>query len=679
MQSYGSLSLFYGGLESLLGPPKMYKGSLRNSMEQEHTGEKDAKSEFTTSNGVTTTAETEWEAVIAPRPQMYPERRGFREQHPEWCRVLKPLEEMINTMETDCNRRLRDDGHTEMIIEELVGGRLYTGPMYAKYNAVLRAKSGDPFLINVCESLCMGNSYTTTIHATNSCVIKLSKLTKAGKVYRGIKDAKLPKSFWVANSMGVRGGIEYGFSSTTTDESQAMHYAGAEDASDHASTVFQMQMGMVDRGADLSWLSQYPHEKEVLLPPLTGLEALETRVSSGMLVIEARLSLNMAAHTLEQVLSRRRKMLMDMRDGIALELRDGLDTKLGPYAVKVLEAAMNFNALHHAPEWFNNDENFAQVMQSTLRMQHELMANVQKLYAHNDKSEISFKGWGEKGLLGSRSTMLIGWVINRSSNAEVFIDLRNCNLTHDDGMVLARALASDGKRSEGAVPNLTSLDVRGNHQLQGEALAALIQAMKDEKPGHPRSVCGVTPLNTRLDVPRLFDQSESLVDTELIVAELESHLYSESVTAGMGGAVSGDVIQLNRRGGAGAMEKGNWIPLLWAAKMNHIQIATQLIKNGTNVNVQETAAAKSNKSTALHIACYKNHDRMARLLLEAGADTSIQDLNGQTAKQTAEKKNYAEVLNVLKEFESLQAGAKPGKDAKADKPEFKRSNAKAGK
>ena len=24
---YGSLSLFYGGLESLLGPPKMYKGA----------------------------------------------------------------------------------------------------------------------------------------------------------------------------------------------------------------------------------------------------------------------------------------------------------------------------------------------------------------------------------------------------------------------------------------------------------------------------------------------------------------------------------------------------------------------------------------------------------------------------------------------------------------------------
>ena len=104
--------------------------------------------------------------------------------------------------------------------------------------------------------------------ASNSCVIKLSKLTKAGKVWRGIKDATLPKEFWVPNEMGVRGGIEYGFSSTTTDKTQALFYAGSDELKDgDASTIFEMQMGMVDRGADLSWLSQYPHEKEVLLPP----------------------------------------------------------------------------------------------------------------------------------------------------------------------------------------------------------------------------------------------------------------------------------------------------------------------------------------------------------------------------------------------------------------------------
>ena len=64
--------------------------------------------------------------------------------------------------------------------------------------------------------------------------------------------------------MGVRGGIEYAFSSTTTDREQALLYANAstDPKSTQASTIFEMQMGMVDRGADLSWLSQYPHERE---------------------------------------------------------------------------------------------------------------------------------------------------------------------------------------------------------------------------------------------------------------------------------------------------------------------------------------------------------------------------------------------------------------------------------
>ena len=177
-------------------------------------------------------------------------------------------------------------------------------------------------------------------------------------MWRGIKDAKLPKSFWIANEMGVRGGIEYGFSSTSTAKEQALMYAGGggDKKEGDASTVFEMQMGMVDRGADLAWLSQYPHEREVLLPPLTGLEALDHTVEGGVLVIQSRLSLNMAAHTLEQVLSRRRKMLMDMCAGIELEVRDALDAKLGTLGVQMLNSALQFGPLSKPTEWFNDDE-----------------------------------------------------------------------------------------------------------------------------------------------------------------------------------------------------------------------------------------------------------------------------------------------------------------------------------
>jgi hypothetical protein len=90
----------------------------------------------------------------------------------------------------------------------------------------------------------------------------------------------------------------------------------------------------------------------VLLPPLTGLEALEHAVQGGVLVIKSRLSLNMAAHTLEQVLSRRRKMLMDMCSGIELEIRDQLDFKLGMLAIRTLKHALQFGPFSQDTEWF---------------------------------------------------------------------------------------------------------------------------------------------------------------------------------------------------------------------------------------------------------------------------------------------------------------------------------------
>ena len=39
-------------------------------------------------------------------------------------------------------------------------------------------------------------------------------------------------------------------------------------------TLFVIQLGQVDRGATLSWISQFPGEEEVLLPPLSNLEVV---------------------------------------------------------------------------------------------------------------------------------------------------------------------------------------------------------------------------------------------------------------------------------------------------------------------------------------------------------------------------------------------------------------------
>ena len=63
--------------------------------------------------------------------------------------------------------------------------------------------------------------------------------------------------FWTPNEFNVKGGVDFGFMSTTLDERVAMGYASRG----RVRVVFEMQMGMIDRGANLSWLSQYPFEQ----------------------------------------------------------------------------------------------------------------------------------------------------------------------------------------------------------------------------------------------------------------------------------------------------------------------------------------------------------------------------------------------------------------------------------
>ena len=62
---------------------------------------------------------------------------------------------------------------------------------------------------------------------------------------------------------------------------------------------------MVNRGANISWLSQFAHEAETLFGPLTGIEVLDTRIDGSVVEIICDFSINLTALTLEQVLGKR--------------------------------------------------------------------------------------------------------------------------------------------------------------------------------------------------------------------------------------------------------------------------------------------------------------------------------------------------------------------------------------
>ena len=60
-------------------------------------------------------------------------------------------------------------------------------------------------------------------------------------------------------------------------------------------------MGATDRGADLTWLSQYPHEEEILFAPLTSLEVMKIVDQGEITEIELRLNVNGHCRTLSGV------------------------------------------------------------------------------------------------------------------------------------------------------------------------------------------------------------------------------------------------------------------------------------------------------------------------------------------------------------------------------------------
>ena len=165
-----------------------------------------------------TTSEIEWEFVEDPNLKnlsKYGWVRGDRGGRAGGAaRRLRrqpwPPEYLRQRMEEQ-NARLAEGHHELLILDEAIAARLCTpvwgtnprreddrgaphvseprggtdtGPMYHKYNLVLRAKSDSEFIQKLKREACDDNDYVSTIHAINSCVVKMTKLMEPCKARR---------------------------------------------------------------------------------------------------------------------------------------------------------------------------------------------------------------------------------------------------------------------------------------------------------------------------------------------------------------------------------------------------------------------------------------------------------------------------------------------------------------
>ena len=175
----------------------------------------------------------------------------------------------------------------------------------------------------------------------------------------------------------VRGGVEYAFTSTTTDEQVARNYAQRGKVG----MIIEVQMGMVDRGAELEWLSQYPcapcalkplqivhycssaflptllcgrAEKEICFAPLTGVEVQGTRVEDSTLIVEARLSVNLSALTIEETVAKMQRSQVQLLGNMV----DELAFAGAPKPALAPIAALRSELSKRDPSYFNDAENF---------------------------------------------------------------------------------------------------------------------------------------------------------------------------------------------------------------------------------------------------------------------------------------------------------------------------------
>jgi hypothetical protein len=293
-----SLEAYYIGLEARLGPPDR---AVYETVESEHTEREDSKFTFSSASyEIMTTSRDEWKFVA--RPEEAGKYAREKATMPEGVKPRKPLKlDELRSRMRQFNLRLKE-GELPVSEIEAICARLYTGPMGVKYASVVRG-------YGQVIAECRGNTYTTTIHALNSFIVKASKMTQASLVYRGVYAGTLPEWFWNAQA-GVYGCVEAGLMSASLSK----HFALDVGGQGQSSVMFEICQGMTPaaRGADVTWVAQWPQEQEIVFSPFTGLEVLHTRVDEATFVIVAKPSVNLQPATIEQIIYRRQALVSEL-------------------------------------------------------------------------------------------------------------------------------------------------------------------------------------------------------------------------------------------------------------------------------------------------------------------------------------------------------------------------------
>jgi len=99
----------------------------------------------------------------------------------------------------------------------------------------------------------------------------------------------LPSEFLNAALGAFAGGVELAFMSTTKSPEVALTYSGSGPGS-----IFVIDFDIATRGAAIRFLSQFPHEEELLFPPMTALQSTGYSVRHRKRLVKVNASVSTA-------------------------------------------------------------------------------------------------------------------------------------------------------------------------------------------------------------------------------------------------------------------------------------------------------------------------------------------------------------------------------------------------
>ena len=172
--------------------------------------------------------------------------------------------------EAEVIRSRLPDEFAFLTLDEVLAVRLYSEPAYQPLNDFLRQiahLSGTHRRALVCD---LGLTFAATVGHIVSVIRKLAAAATqeetTRKLYRGVR-GELARGFWLRDDMGMVCATDTAFMSTSRNRGTPIHYMSGE-----ANVLWELAPreesdAAYHCGADISMLSQFGAEEEVLFPP----------------------------------------------------------------------------------------------------------------------------------------------------------------------------------------------------------------------------------------------------------------------------------------------------------------------------------------------------------------------------------------------------------------------------